>query len=91
MSAVYHLDFSQNGDWPLFCPAEAPGLADVYGDAFEQLFAKYEKEGRAKKTIKAQKLWYAILESQTETGNPFMLYKDAANSTFQAVCTQRES
>ncbi|KAG0149282.1 hypothetical protein CROQUDRAFT_89370 [Cronartium quercuum f. sp. fusiforme G11] len=68
-----------NDDWPLFCPAEAPGLADVYGEAFEELFEQYEKEGRAKKTVKAQKLWYAILESQTETGNPFMLYKDAAN------------
>ncbi|KAH8925598.1 ribonucleoside-diphosphate reductase large chain [Atractiella rhizophila] len=69
----------QNADWPLFCPAEAPGLADVYGDEFEVLFTKYEKEGRAKKTIKAQKLWYAILEAQIETGNPFMLYKDSAN------------
>lgn len=70
----------QAGDWPLFCPAEAPGLADVYGDEFKALFEKYEKEGRAKKTIPAQKLWYAILEAQVETGNPFMLYKDAANS-----------
>ncbi|GAA6051557.1 hypothetical protein JCM3770_003468 [Rhodotorula araucariae] len=69
----------QAGDWPLFCPAEAPGLADVYGDEFKALFEKYEKEGRAKKTIPAQKLWYAILEAQVETGNPFMLYKDAAN------------
>ncbi|KNZ57785.1 ribonucleoside-diphosphate reductase, alpha subunit [Puccinia sorghi] len=70
----------KNEEWPLFCPAEAPGLADVYGEEFDELFAKYEKEGRAKKTVKAQKLWYAILEAQTETGNPFMLYKDAANS-----------
>lgn len=69
----------ENGDWPLFCPAEAPNLHEVYGDEFDELFLKYEKEGRAKKTVKAQKLWYAILESQTETGNPFMLYKDAAN------------
>lgn len=69
----------KNEDWPLFCPAEAPGLADVYGDEFEELFERYEKEGRAKRSVKAQKLWYAILEAQTETGNPFMLYKDAAN------------
>ncbi|SGZ21725.1 BQ5605_C021g09409 [Microbotryum silenes-dioicae] len=67
------------GDWPLFCPAEAPGLHEVYGEEFRALFEKYEKEGRAKKTIPAQKLWYAILEAQVETGNPFMLYKDAAN------------
>ncbi|KAM0751270.1 hypothetical protein T439DRAFT_325421 [Meredithblackwellia eburnea MCA 4105] len=68
-----------NAEWPLFCPAEAPGLHEVYGDEFEKLFEKYEKEGRAKKVIPAQKLWYAILEAQVETGNPFMLYKDAAN------------
>ncbi|KAI5481808.1 ribonucleoside-diphosphate reductase subunit M1 [Pseudohyphozyma bogoriensis] len=66
-------------DWPLFCPAEAPGLSEVYGDEFKTLFEQYEKEGRAKKVIPAQKLWYAILEAQVETGNPFMLYKDAAN------------
>ena len=69
----------EDGEWPLFCPAEAPNLHEVYGDEFDELFLRYEKEGRAKKVIKAQKLWYAILEAQTETGNPFMLYKDAAN------------
>lgn len=69
----------QNGEWSLMCPAECPGLADCYGEEFEALYEKYEREGRVKKTIKAQKLWYAILEAQTETGNPFMLYKDAAN------------
>jgi ribonucleotide reductase alpha subunit len=69
-----------NGDWSLFCPSEAPGLADVWGEAFETLYATYEREGRARKVIKAQKLWYAILESQTETGTPYMLYKDACNS-----------
>jgi ribonucleoside-diphosphate reductase subunit M1 len=69
----------KNQDWTLFCPSEAPGLADVYGDEFEALFARYEAEGRGRKTIKAQKLWYSILEAQTETGNPFMLYKDACN------------
>ncbi|KAK2813168.1 ribonucleotide-diphosphate reductase subunit rnr1 [Emmonsiellopsis sp. PD_5] len=82
-----------NGDWTLFCPNEAPGLADVYGDAFEELYEKYEQEGRGKKTIKAQKLWYAILEAQTETGNPFMLYKDACNrkSNQQNLGTIRSS
>ncbi|KAI9697043.1 MAG: ribonucleotide-diphosphate reductase subunit rnr1 [Candelina mexicana] len=69
----------KNGEWTLFCPNEAPGLADVYGDEFEALYEKYEKEGRGRKTIKAQKLWYSILEAQTETGNPYMLYKDACN------------
>jgi ribonucleoside-diphosphate reductase subunit M1 len=68
-----------NEEWSLFCPNEAPGMHEVYGDEFEALYTKYEKEGRARKTVKAQKLWYAILESQTETGNPFMLYKDACN------------
>lgn len=68
-----------NGDWPLFCPHEAPGLAEVWGDEFDALFEKYEAEGRAKRTVKAQKLWYSILEAQIETGGPFMLYKDSAN------------
>ena len=68
-----------NQDWSLFCPNEAPGMHQVYGAEFEALYERYEKEGRARKTVKAQKLWYAILESQTETGNPFMLYKDACN------------
>ncbi|KAL0076585.1 ribonucleoside-diphosphate reductase large chain [Phycomyces blakesleeanus] len=69
----------ENGEWSLFCPSEAPGLADVWGDEFDALYLQYEREGRARQTIKAQKLWYAILEAQTETGNPFMLYKDACN------------
>ncbi|KAH6646082.1 ribonucleotide reductase [Truncatella angustata] len=69
----------KNGDWTLMCPNECPGLADCYGDEFEALYEKYEAEGRGRKTIRAQKLWYAILEAQTETGNPFMLYKDACN------------
>jgi ribonucleoside-diphosphate reductase subunit M1 len=68
-----------DGDWSLFCPAEAPDLHEFWGEEFEKLYEKYEQEGRARKTIKAQKLWYAILESQIETGGPFMLYKDAAN------------
>lgn len=68
-----------NGEWSLFCPNEAPGLHEVHGAEFEALYEKYEKEGRQRKTIPAQKLWYAILEAQIETGGPFMLYKDAAN------------
>ncbi|PWW80079.1 hypothetical protein C7212DRAFT_349571 [Tuber magnatum] len=69
-----------NAEWSLFCPNEAPGLADVWGEEFEALYNKYENtKDLARKTIKAQKLWYHILEAQTETGNPFMLYKDACN------------
>lgn len=69
----------ENGEWTLFSPSEAPGLSDVYGEEFEALYERYVSEGRGRKTIKAQKLWYAILEAQTETGTPFMLYKDACN------------
>ncbi|KAI8872168.1 Rrm1 protein [Ramicandelaber brevisporus] len=68
-----------NGDWSLFCPNEAPGLAEVWGEEFEALYEKYEKSGAARKTIKAQKLWHAIVEAQVETGMPYMLYKDACN------------
>lgn len=68
-----------DADWTLMCPNECPGLADVYGDEFEELYTSYERANKGRRTIKAQKLWYAILEAQTETGNPFMLYKDAAN------------
>ncbi|SMN18326.1 similar to Saccharomyces cerevisiae YIL066C RNR3 Minor isoform of the large subunit of ribonucleotide-diphosphate reductase [Maudiozyma saulgeensis] len=67
-----------NEQWTLFSPSDAPGLSDVYGDEFEELYTRYEREGRGK-TIKAQKLWYGILEAQTETGTPFMVYKDACN------------
>ena len=69
----------EDGQWSLMCPHECPGLHEVWGDQFEELYTKYEKEGRAKKTIKAQKLWYAIIESQIETGTPYMLYKDSCN------------
>ena len=69
----------ENGMWSLFCPNEAKGLSDVYGDEFEALYEKYEKEGKARKVVKAQELWSAVLESQIETGTPYMLYKDAAN------------
>lgn len=70
----------ENGEWSLFCPNEAPELSDCWGTKFEELYTKYETEGRARKTIKAQDLWFAILESQIETGTPYILYKDAANS-----------
>jgi ribonucleoside-diphosphate reductase alpha chain len=69
----------ENDVWSLFCPHECPGLADCHGEEFEALYERYEREGRARKTIKAQELWYKILESQTETGTPYMLFKDAAN------------
>ena len=67
------------GDWTLFCPNEAPGLADVVGAEFKALYERYEAEGRGRKTVKAQKLWFTILESQIKTGTPYLLYKDAAN------------
>jgi ribonucleoside-diphosphate reductase alpha subunit len=70
----------QNGDWTLMCPNECPGLSDSYGEEFEALYEKYEREGKGRKTIKAQDLWFKILESQIETGTPYMLYKDAANN-----------
>lgn len=68
-----------NGTWTLMCPNECPGLSDTYGKAFEELYTKYEREGKGRKTIKAQDLWFKILESQIETGTPYMLYKDACN------------
>jgi ribonucleoside-diphosphate reductase alpha subunit len=69
----------QNKQWTLFCPSEAPGLADVYGDEFRALYEKYEQEGRGRKQVDAQKLWFKVLDSQIETGTPYLLYKDAAN------------
>lgn len=68
-----------DGNWSLFCPNEAPGLSDCYGEKFRDLYTTYENEGRARRTVKAQELWFAILESQIETGTPYMLYKDACN------------
>jgi ribonucleoside-diphosphate reductase alpha subunit len=68
------------GDWSLFCPHEAPGLADAYGPEFEALYTRYEAEGRARRTVPAQKLWSEILVSQIETGTPYLVYKDAANA-----------
>jgi ribonucleoside-diphosphate reductase alpha subunit len=69
----------KDSDWTLMCPYECPGLADVYGDEFKSLYTKYETENRGKRTIKARELWFAILDSQMETGTPYLLYKDAAN------------
>ena len=69
-----------DGQWSLFCPKEAPGLSEVHSQDFVELYTKYEKEGRARKVIKARELWGQILKSQVETGSPYMLYKDAANS-----------
>lgn len=65
----------ENGEWSLFCPNEAPGLDKCYGDEFDQLYVKYEQSDKARRTIPAQKLWFAILEAQIETGMPYMLYK----------------
>jgi len=69
----------ENGDWTLMCPDKCPGLSDVYGDEFDALYQKYESEGRGNKTMKARDLWFKILDSQIETGTPYMLYKDACN------------
>lgn len=69
----------KNEPWTLFCPSEAPGLADVYGDEFNALYTRYEAEGRGRKQVDAQKLWFKVLDSQIETGTPYLLYKDAAN------------
>ena len=69
----------ENGEWTLMCPNECPHLFDTYGDEFEKLYTGYEKVGKGRKTIKARELWEKILEAQIETGNPYMLYKDAVN------------
>lgn len=68
------------GSWSLFCPNKAPGLADVYGTAFDDLYERYEREGRADATVPAVDIWKAIIKSQSETGTPYMLYKDACNA-----------
>jgi ribonucleoside-diphosphate reductase alpha chain len=70
----------ENGDWTLMCPHECPGLSDTHSAAFEELYTRYEREGKGRKTVKAQDLWFKILESQIETGTPYMLYKDSANA-----------
>jgi|UniRef100_A0A6C0CLF5 ribonucleoside-diphosphate reductase alpha subunit len=70
----------QGGTWSLFCPDKAKGLSDVYGEEFEKLYVKYEEEGLANDTVPAAEVWKAIIKSQTETGTPYMLFKDACNS-----------
>src|SRR6195952_2913838 len=80
ISDLFMKRVEENGKWSLFCPNEAPGLSDCWGAEFEALYTKYEKDGKARKTINAQELWFAILDAQIETGTPYMLYKDAANS-----------
>jgi ribonucleoside-diphosphate reductase alpha chain len=69
-----------DAEWTLFCPSEAPGLADCHGAAFEELYTRYEREGRGRRTIRAQDLWFRVLDTQMETGTPYLLYKDAANA-----------
>ena len=68
-----------DGTWTLMCPDECPGLADVYGDAFVELYTKYEASGKGRKTVKARELWFQVLDAQMETGTPYLLYKDACN------------
>jgi ribonucleoside-diphosphate reductase alpha chain len=82
-----------DADWTLFDPNEAPGLFDVYGAKFEAMYHQYEQEGRGRKVVKARDLWNAVMESQTETGTPYILYKDAANkkSNQQNLGTIRSS
>jgi ribonucleotide reductase alpha subunit len=81
ISDLFMKRVESNGTWTLFCPNEAPGLADVWGTEFETLYEKYENTpGLARKTMPAQELWFAILASQVETGTPYMLFKDACNS-----------
>jgi ribonucleoside-diphosphate reductase alpha chain len=79
VSDLFMKRVEENGQWSLFCPHEAKGLEELYGDAFEAQYTQYEQEGKARKTIPARELWNAILEAQIETGTPYILYKDAAN------------
>ncbi len=79
ISDLFMKRVKNNEDWTLMCPNECPGLSETYGEEFEALYTKYEAEGKGRKTIKAQDIWFKILESQIETGTPYMVYKDAAN------------
>lgn len=79
ISDLFMKRVKENGKWSLMCPDRCPGLSDAYGKEFEELYEKYEKEGRFVKQVNAQELWFAILECQIETGTPYILYKDAAN------------
>jgi ribonucleotide reductase alpha subunit len=69
----------ENGKWTLMCPDECPGLADIYGPSFDELYEKYEREGKGRVTLNARDLWFKILDAQMETGTPYLCYKDAAN------------
>ena len=82
-----------DGPWTLMCPDECPGLSDVYGDEFNELYTKYEREGKGRTTIKARDLWFQVLDAQMETGTPYLVYKDAANkkSNQQNVGTIKSS
>ncbi len=75
VSDLFMQRVESNGTWSLFCPNEAPGLSDCWGEEFNNLYMRYEAEGRQRETIDAQKLWFAIIESQIETGTPYILYK----------------
>lgn len=79
VSDLFMKRVEENGQWSLFCPHEAKGLEELYGEAFEKQYIQYEEEGKARKTVPARELWNAILEAQIETGTPYILYKDAAN------------
>ena len=79
ISDLFMRRVEENGEWSLFSPDEAKGLEDSYGETFEKLYEKYEQEGKARKVVKAQDLWFEILEAQIETGTPYILYKDHAN------------
>ncbi len=93
ISDLFMQRVKENGEWSLFDPNEAPGLADCHGEEFERLYTRYEREGRARKVVKAQVLWFAVLDAQIETGTPYMLYKDHANrkSNQQNLGTIRSS
>ncbi|MCH4553934.1 ribonucleoside-diphosphate reductase subunit alpha [Aestuariibaculum lutulentum] len=93
ISDLFMKRVQEDGSWTLMCPNECPGLDEVHSEAFEELYLKYESEGKGRKTIKARELWEKILESQIETGTPYMLYKDAANrkSNQQNLGTIRSS
>ena len=79
VSDLFMKRVEEDGEWSLFCPHECPNLQETYGAAFEELYTRYEREGRARRTIPARELWNAILEAQIETGTPYLLYKDACN------------
>ena len=79
VSDLFMKRVEEDGQWTLMCPNECPGLYETYGEEFEKLYEKYESEGKGRKTIRAQELWFKVIESQIETGTPYILYKDACN------------